>query len=84
MMLFYLLLKVEDELLLKGFRVTDDDPRGFGRKWRSVEYERGGECVILFQHMRYTKPAADSPHNLVGVNINGWVSWNDVVWSSSL
>jgi hypothetical protein len=67
---------VEEELLSIGFKVADDDPRGFGRKWRSVEYQRGSDMVILFQHMRYVKPSTeDSAHSVVHVNTQGWVSF---------
>ncbi len=67
---------VEDELLSKGFKITNDDPRGFGRKWRSVEYERGENQVIIYEHMRYMKPkSANSRYSILGHDIEGWVSF---------
>lgn len=58
---------VEKELLSNGFKIADDSPRGLGRKWISVEYERGRDMVVIHQHMRYTKRRT--------VYIDGWVSF---------
>ena len=70
---------VEAELLPKGFKVERDDPHGFGRKWESVEYKRGNDRVIMFEHMRYMVPKYESPYSVEGDDVDGWVSFQVVL-----
>ena len=70
---------VEAELLPQGFKITDDDPKGFGRDWRSVEYEKGEDKVILFENMRYVVPTGKSPYSVVGRDLEGWVSFQVIL-----
>ena len=68
-------IDAERELLDKGFKIIDDAPDGFGRKWRSVTYARGSEFVNVFENMRYELPREpNSPHQIIGYDMENWVS----------
>jgi hypothetical protein len=67
--------RVDAELSAKGCKVAKDDPHGFGRKWRSVEYKCGSNLVIIFENMQYMVPRHKCGYSVVGEDIDGWVSF---------
>lgn len=65
---------VEMELLRKGFKIIEDDPHGYGRKWRSITYKRDDDSVTLYEHMRYVASGPERPCDAAGDDSPGWVS----------
>jgi hypothetical protein len=67
---------VDKELLSKGFVRGKEDPSGFGKAWRPVNYRRGDEIVAMYKNMKFPIPDPEASRRGPARIVRGWVSFH--------